>query len=123
MTESVTASPKLYIGIDLHKKSWTVRWCTDLFDGAVKTFTGDPLSLKKYVEKHFPGYEVACAYEAGSCGYSAARSFQSYGWEVLVLNPSDIPRPGKQRVVKTDKIDSKNIAKQLKNGSLQGRNN
>ena len=120
MTESVTASPKLYIGIDMHKKSWKLRWCTDLFDGAAKTFTSDPVALKKYIDKYYPDYEVYCAYEAGSCGYSAARAFQSYGWEVLVLNPSDIPRPGKQRVVKTDKIDSKNIAKQLRNGSLQG---
>lgn len=120
MTESVTTSPKLYIGIDMHKKSWKLRWCTDLFDGATKTFTSDPVALKKYVDKYYPGHEVHCAYEAGSCGYSAVRAFQSYGWEVLVLNPSDIPRPGKQRVVKTDKIDSKNLAKQLKHGSLQG---
>ena len=120
MTHSVTASAKLYIGIDMHKKSWKVHFCTDLFDGATKSFVPDPEAFKNYVDKHYMGHQLTCAYEAGCCGYSAARAFQSYGWEVLVLNPSDIPRPGKQRYAKTDKIDCINIAKQLKNGSLHG---
>lgn len=118
MTNSVTATPKLYIGIDIHKKSWKVHFCTDLFDGATKTFVPDAEAFKNYVNKHFPGYQITCAYEAGCCGYSAARAFRLYGWEVLVVNPADIPRPGKQRLVRTDKIDSINIAKQLKNEAL-----
>jgi transposase len=119
MIAPVTAStPKLYIGIDNHKKSWKVHFCTDLFDGATKRFDAAGDGLKKYVSKHFAGYEVSCAYEAGCCGYSAARLFQSYGWQVKVVNPADIPRPGKQAFVKTDKIDCINIAKQLKNGAL-----
>ena len=118
MTHSVTASPKLYIGIDIHKKSWKVHFCTDLFDGATKSFVPDPEAFKNYVDKHYPDHKITCAYEAGCCGYSAARVFQSFGWQVLVVNPADIPRPGKQRLVKTDKIDCINIAKQLKNEAL-----
>jgi transposase len=118
MTQSVTASPKLYIGIDIHKKSWKVHFCTDLFDGATKSFVSDPEAFKNYVHKHYPTHQVTCAYEAGCCGYSAARAFLSFEWQVLVVNPADIPRPGKQRLVKTDKIDCINIAKQLKNEAL-----
>ena len=70
------------------------------------------------MDKHYPDHKITCAYEAGCCGYSAARAFSSFRWEVLVVNPADIPRPGKQRLVKTDKIDWINIAKQLKNEAL-----
>ena len=59
------------------------------------------------------------AYEAGCCGYNPARAFTSFGWETFVLNPADIPRPAKNNFVKTDKIDAKNIALQLRSGHLK----
>ncbi|WP_162558670.1 hypothetical protein [Robertkochia solimangrovi] len=37
-------------------------------------------------------------YEAGCCGYSAHRSFISFGWNSLVVNPADIHRKGKERL-------------------------
>ena len=119
MASKVTAPvPKLFIGIDIHKKSWKIHFCTDLFDGNTQTFIPDAAGLKKYVDRHFAGHEVHCAYEAGCCGYQAARAFLSFGWTALVVNPADIPRPAKQAFVKTDKIDCTNIAKQLRNGNL-----
>ncbi len=65
MTQIVAAPSKLYIGIDIHKKSWKVHFCTDLFDGTTKIFTPDPKSFKKYVDQHFADYELSCAYGAG----------------------------------------------------------
>ena len=32
MNTQTTALPKLFIGMDVHKKSWTVHFKTDLFD-------------------------------------------------------------------------------------------
>lgn len=110
--------PKLYIGIDVHKKSWTFHYQTDLFDGKTITQPADPNRLVEWVQKHYPNHEVTCAYEAGFSGYSAARVLQKQKWNVLVLNAADIPRSQKQTVVKTDKIDCRNICKQLKGNSL-----
>lgn len=119
MTSIVTASdPKLFIGMDIHKNSWKIHCCTDLFDGDTKSFPAEAHALKSYVDKHFQDHKITVAYEAGCCGYSAARSFSDFGWKVLVVNPADIPRPAKQAVVKTDKIDCINIAKQLRSGNL-----
>lgn len=111
--------PKLYIGIDVHKKSWTYHYQTDLFDGKTITQPADPNILIDWVNKYYPEHEVTCAYEAGFSGYSAARLFQKHNWNVLVVNAADIPRPQKQVVVKTDKIDCRNICKQLANNSLR----
>lgn len=110
--------PKLYIGIDVHKKSWTFHYQTDLFDGKTITQPANPNTLIEWVQKHYPSHEVTCAYEAGFSGYSAARLFQKQNWNVLVLNAADIPKPQKQNVVKTDQIDCRNICKQLKNDAL-----
>ena len=119
MASVITAQePKLYIGLDIHKKSWKVHFCTDLFDGSTLSFAPSAEALYKYVSRHYHAHQVSCVYEAGCCGYSAARQFEYFGWESLVVNPSDIPRNLKSRTIKTDKTDCINMARQLKHGSL-----
>lgn len=80
----------------------------------------DPEGLREYVERHYPAHEVSTAYEAGCCGYRAHRCFEGYGWRSLVVNPADIFRRGKERHTKTDRIDAQLIARELKDGRLEG---
>lgn len=120
MKSQITALPKLFIGIDIHKRSWKVHCATDLFSGKSFSMPPDPNQLRQYVHKHFPDYEISTAYEAGCCGYSSHRAFESYGWSSLVVNPADIHRKGKERHTKTDKIDAQLIARELKDGRLEG---
>lgn len=119
MESQQTALPKLYIGIDIHKRSWKVHCSTDLFSGKSFSMPPDPEQLLNYVLKHFPGFEVSTAYEAGCCGYYAHRCFVSYGWESLVVNPADIHRKGKERHTKTDRIDAQLISRELRDGRLE----
>lgn len=118
MKTKQTARPKLYIGIDIHKRSWKIHCSTDLFSGKSFTMPSQPEILKNYVLKHFPNYEVSTAYEAGCCGYYAHRCFMNYGWRSLVVNPADIHRKGKEKYTKTDKIDAQLISRELKDGRL-----
>ena len=121
MNQSQTiATPKLFIGMDVHKKSWTVHFKTDLFDNKTVTMPAEPIALINYVTKHFPEHEVSCCYEAGCCGYWIARSLQQQHWKVSVVNPADVPRNNKQDWQKTDKIDSRNLCKHLSDGNLTG---
>jgi len=119
MPSKVPISPKLFIGMDIHKRSWKIHFATDLTIGSAKTFAPDSAGLFKYVHKYYPIHEVKIAYEAGCCGFSAARDFIDFAWDTYVVNPADIPRPAKMGVVKTDKIDARNIALQLKAGNLK----
>lgn len=120
MKTEQTAGLNLYIGIDIHKRSWKVHCATNLFAGRSFSMKPYPEELYKYVNKHFSGYEVTTAYEAGCCGYKAHRCFETYGWTSLVVNPADIFRKGKERFTKTDKIDAQLISRELKDGRLQG---
>ena len=113
-----TTRPKLFIGIDIHKRSWKIKTATDLFAGKSFTCPPDAHTLRKYVENNFPDYEVSCAYEAGCCGYDAHRTFISFGWNSMVVNPADIPRTLKSQYQKTDKIDAALICRELKDGRL-----
>ena len=120
MNTRITAQPKLYIGIDIHKRSWKVHCSTDLFAGKTFNMSPEPEKLRVYVSKHFPGHRVTTAYEAGCCGYRAHRCFVGYGWRSLVVNPADIHRKGREKYTKTDRIDAQLIARELKDGRLEG---
>lgn len=120
MSKQVTTqAPKLFIGMDIHKKTWKVHFTTDLTIGNGHSMPPDPEGLKKYVKRYFADHQTSISYESGCCGYAAARKFESYGWDTYVVNPADIPRPSKNAITKTDKIDAKNIAQQLRAGNLK----
>jgi hypothetical protein len=46
----------------------------------------------------------------------AARFFFKLGWNVLVVNPSDVKRGDKERYQKTDALDSKKLVQSIKIG-------
>jgi Transposase. len=79
----------------------------------------DPQALIDYVQKHFPNYDVSLTYEAGCYGFSSAREYLNMGWQVSIVNPADVPTGHKQSFQKTDKIDSRNLCRQLKMGNLK----
>jgi transposase len=110
----------LFIGLDVHKSSWSV---TIQKEGIiVKRFSMEPCSatLIHYVSKHYPTHCIECCYECCCVGYHIYRDLSAAGWNVLVVNPGDIPRTGKQNSSKTDKIDSRHLCQQLASGHLRG---
>ena len=110
---------KLWIGIDFHKKTWRVHFRSDLFSGNPFSMEPNPKNLLKKVNKEFPNYEIHVVYECGCFGFWAHRAFESFGWNSVVVNPSDIPRRAKHKFQKTDTIDARNLSEQLKAGSLK----
>lgn len=111
--------PKIFIGLDIHKKSWSVSIQTDLFFHRTFSMPSVAEDLYQYVERTFPNHEVDLVYEAGCCGFSTARYFLSLGWNVLVVNPSDVKTGDKERYQKTDALDARNLSNQLKAGVLR----
>jgi transposase len=122
MNTQITACPKIFIGLDIHKKSWTVSIQTDLFFHKTFSMPSKSSDLDEYVEKNFPQHEVHLVYEAGCCGFSVARYFLNLGWNVLVVNPADVKTGDKQKYQKTDSLDARNLSNQLKAGTLVGIN-
>jgi transposase len=52
--ETTALVQKLYIGFDVHKKSWTFHYQTDLFDGKTITQPANPNTLVDWVQKLSP---------------------------------------------------------------------
>lgn len=118
-TQSATSSPNLFIAVDMHKKSWAVHMRTDIFEHKKFTCPAKVSILEQYVDKHFSYHQIHITYEAGCCGFNTARYFLNLGWNVVVVNPADVPRAHKQSLQKTDAIDCRNLSKQLQQGQLR----
>ncbi|MEM9339215.1 MAG: IS110 family transposase [Bacteroidota bacterium] len=110
----------IYIGIDVHKKSWSVSIMSDFAEFKSFTQPPEPEVLASYVKKHFPDARYFSAYESGFSGFWAHRRLEELDINNLVVNPSDIPTTDKEKKQKRDAIDCRKIAKSLRNHSLKG---
>jgi len=63
--------PKVFIGMDVHKKSWSVSIQTDLFFHKTFSMPPEPDALYRYIEQNFSGHQVSLTYEVGSCDCNA----------------------------------------------------
>lgn len=111
---------KLYVGIDVHKKSWHVSIYGEYNE--FKTFSQPPSSkiLATYLKQHFPGGEYYAAYEAGFSGFQTYYDLTSLGIKTLVVNAADVPTTDKEKRHKSDTVDSKKLGKSLRAGTLTG---
>jgi transposase len=88
----------------------------------LKTFSMDPFAEKLYyyMKNNYPGGLYHTVYEAGFCGYKIHRELQKYGFENIVVAPTTVPTSNKEKNQKRDSIDSRKLARELENGSLEG---
>jgi transposase len=118
-TELNFKGQKLFIGIDVHLKSWTVTILTEyLF---YKTFT-QPASVEalfNYLNRNFPGATYYSVYEAGFSGFWAHYKLMGMGIQNIVVNAADVPTSQKEHLQKDDPTDSRKLARSLRSGDLK----
>jgi transposase len=107
----------VYIGIDVHKEKWHITARVDgeeIFHGSMPS---EYECLKKFLDR-FKGCKIKVAYEAGPCGFGLYDKLSAEGIETIVVPPSLIPVESGNKV-KTDKRDSRKLAKLLESNMLK----
>jgi transposase len=109
-----------FIGIDAHLRNWKVT--IRLNDMELKTFSmnPNPLELIAYLKKHYPEGIYHIVYEAGFCGFWALRIFRQQNIDCIIVNPADVPTTNKEKVNKSDPVDSRKLARHHQNNDLHG---
>lgn len=110
---------KVYVGIDVHKKTYSV---TAVCEGRMirrDTMRADREGIVRYLHGHFSGAEICSVYEAGFSGFGLHRALIASGIKNLVVNPASMEIAANDKV-KTDRRDSRKQAEQLSRGVLEG---
>lgn len=110
----------IYVGIDVHLKSWSVTVLSE--HSVLKKFsqTPDAAALHKFLTNNYPGANYHSVYEAGFCGFWIHCRLMKLGINNIVVNPADVPTKGKEKLRKTDAVDSGKLARELRSKSLTG---
>ena len=110
----------IYLGIDIHLKSWHVSIFSDDFELATKSFPPCAKTLGSYVNRMYPDANYYSAYEAGYCGYWVHENLIREGINNIIVNPADVAVKDKEKKRKTDSVDSRKLARELRKGELEG---
>lgn len=110
----------VYVGIDVHKKSWSI--CIMIEQKVWKEFSQDSNSsqLISHLHQHYAGAFYHCVYEAGFCGFHLYEALTGAGMRCTVIHPADVPSTDKERRQKRDRIDAKKLARSLSSGQVKG---
>jgi len=110
----------IYVGLDVHKKSWSVSIFTQHCEH--KTFTQPPEvdKLAYYLGRNFPGAQYYSVYEAGFSGFWIHDQLRAKGIDCIVVNPADVPTRDKERTKKRDPVDCRKLARSLRSREIEG---
>ena len=104
----------IYIGIDVHAKTWEV--CV-LTESGYKERHPQEASAKvlfDYLKNRFPDGEYYAVYESGFSGFSTYYALKEFGINCVVTHAADVPTSQYEEVMKTDKVDAAKLARSLR---------
>lgn len=115
--EILARGKDVYIGVDVHKDCWHVTARAEGEEILTVNMQSSYHALSKLLEK-FRDCKIKVAYEAGPCGFWLYDRLMSDGIETIVVPPSLVPVESGNRV-KTDKRDSRKLARLLESNMLK----
>jgi transposase len=107
----------VFIGMDVDKRSIALTHIDHLgMEKSVKMAHESNMVLS-FVRKRFPDKRNVFVYEAGPTGFGLYDDLTAAGYVCLVVSPASVPTARSKRV-KTNRLDSRHLALQLRGGSL-----
>ena len=114
--DGFTKGKRIDVGIDVHKKDWTVHVLCEgeeIYHATLPPDTGRLIQTLKRMQPR----EVHTVYETGPTGYWLHEALVGAGFDSMVTPPSLVPHVATR--VKTDHRDSKKLATMLAAGFLK----
>ena len=109
----------VYVGIDVHKETYTVTCVCNKQIVKTVTMQADPAALAASLPRWFPGATLYSVYEAGVSAFVLHRVRTTAGITNIIVNPASVAVAANDKV-KTDRRDSKKLAIDLADGRLRG---
>lgn len=109
----------IYIGIDVHLKSWHATLLTDFGYKRKHSQVASASVLFEHLTTHYPGGRYQAIYKSGFTGFSIYYSLASYGIPCVIAHAADVPTGQNESVMETDAVDSEKLAHVLRENRLR----
>lgn len=119
VNEKLFDGQSIYVGIDCHKKNWTVTILGEQYEHKTMSQNPDPDILASYLKKNFPGAAYNAVYEAGFNGFYSCRRLRELGINCNVIHAADVPTRQKEKIQKMDPVDSRKLARSLRSKEFE----
>jgi transposase len=119
VTKESFKGQSFYVGIDSHKKSWKVTILGEQYEHKTMSQNPDPDLLATYLHRNFPGGSYHAVYEASFNGFESCRRLNQLGVHCIVIHPADVPTNQKEKLQKTDAVDSRKLARSLRSKEFE----
>lgn len=119
VTKKLFDGQSIYVGIDCHKKNWTVTILGEQYEHKTMSQNPDPDILASYLVRNFPGAEYKAVYEAGFNGFYPCRELRRLGVNCSVIHAADVPTMNKEKIQKMDPVDSRKLARSLRSKEFE----
>lgn len=116
-SKQITQGEELYVGIDLHKRTWHITIRASDFEVFSASISGNWEALSKLLDRYKTA-RIHAVYEAGYFGFWLFDKLTQHGIDCIVTPPTLIPQEYGNRV-KTDRLDSRKLARFLAKGLLK----
>ena len=115
---SATRRDRIFVGIDVHKKSYHVAIWLNKEVELTFVMPANNEEVVSMLQRLHPAMRLV-AYESGPTGYGLARLLEQAAIPVLVAAPSKTPRQSSQEA-KCDRLDCRKLAEYSAKGLLKG---
>lgn len=119
VNEKLFDGQSIFVGIDCHKKNWTVTILGEQYEHKTMSQNPDPDILASYLRRNFPGAEYYAVYEAGFNGFYPCRKLKQLGINCNVIHAADVPTSNKEKIQKMDPVDSRKLARSLRSREFE----
>jgi transposase len=119
VNEKLFDGQSIYVGIDCHKKNWTVTILGEQYEHKTMSQNPDPDILASYLRRNFPGADYYAVYEAGFNGFYSCRRLRELGVNCNVIHAADVPTGHKEKIQKIDPVDSRKLARSLRSKEFE----
>jgi len=119
VTKKLFDGQSIYVGIDCHKKNWTVTILGEQYEHKTMSQNPDPDILASYLKRNFPGADYQAVYEAGFNGFYSCRRLKELGINCKVIHAADVPTRYKEKIQKMDPVDSRKLARSLRSKEFE----
>lgn len=109
---------EVFVGMDVDKHSISFTVSDNDSIHRSKKIPAKPEYFYRYIQHSYSGKKLLCGYEAGPTGYYLYDYLRSKGIDCCVIAPTSLPRSVSEQV-KTNRIDSQKLARELQAGSLR----